>query len=233
MDKSSSQSGNVFFLILAAVAMFAALSWAFTQGSRQSGSALTAEQNRMAAQEIIAYGNTLADTVQKLKLRGCMDTQLDFSNTNWTEYPSTITFPTNHNPNAPASGCGAFKSGEGNLQANIFPLSYVTNDPVAGNITPGTSTIRTIAMPGIGTAEGDLIYDLPRVTDDVCLKINSILNISETTIPSLGVIVTGKYAGDYSTSPIMTDPGNTFTGKSALCGKDAQRNRFLVVLLAR
>ena len=78
-DRKTEQ-GNVFFYILIAVALFAALSYAVSRNNTGSTDIFTDEQAKLAAQEIIEYGNTVANAVQKLRLRGCSDTEISFEN---------------------------------------------------------------------------------------------------------------------------------------------------------
>ena len=101
MDKHyPSERGNALLYILIAVALIAALSYVVSRGQRGNTSTLTDQQARLAAQEIIDYGNDLANAVQKLRLRGCTDTQVSFENNIVTEYT---------NPNAPADkSCHVF-----------------------------------------------------------------------------------------------------------------------------
>lgn len=241
MSRSSYQSGNVFFLILAAVAMFAALAWVFTQNSRQSSGALTSEQTRLAAQEIVAYGNQMAEAVQKLKLRGCTDIQMDFSGGgskkgNGTLYPYS-------NSNAPADGsCNVFNANGGKMS----PPSMT-----AGSIDPLLPTqswmhsqsffVSASRVAGVGNdTTSDLILWYGRLTKDTCYAINKLLGLNgETgaTIPDAFNCNAVSFSGSY---PWCSDPigdiNTALAGKTAFCNEfqnDGFNYTFYQVLLAR
>lgn len=71
-------SGNVLFLILIAVALFAALSYAVTK-STSGGGGIGKEKANLAASEILQYSSQVSMAVQRLMLiRGCTENQISF-----------------------------------------------------------------------------------------------------------------------------------------------------------
>lgn len=235
MNRPASQSGSAIVLILIAVAMFAALSYAVFQGGRLSGTQLASDQARLAAQEIIAYGDALAKTVQTLKLRGCADTQYNFANTLWTLSGVPI-HGVGHNPSA-VSGCGAFVTGEGNMQVKTFSQSYF-DAASAGGADLGSSRIGLMPLMGIGTADSlDMVLTVPRLKKEVCLSINKILGVDDvngnppeytlTTYFDYAGVVSGTYAAN-------ADVNGKLSGKTAFCALGTAGNyKFNRVLIAR
>ena len=69
------QRGNALFLILIAVAMFAALSYAITLSGRQSGSA-SKEADALYAGQIVQFGALIQATLQRMVLTGTSVTSL-------------------------------------------------------------------------------------------------------------------------------------------------------------
>lgn len=67
-----SNSGNVLFLILIAVALFAALSYAVTSSSRGGGIDAKKDSSELIASEIMNYVSSLEQAVTRL--RGCVRT---------------------------------------------------------------------------------------------------------------------------------------------------------------
>jgi hypothetical protein len=120
------QSGNILFLILIAVALFAALSYAITGSSRSGGDSISKDKAKISAAEIVQYGTQLEQAVNRLKLiNTCSDTQLSFERAPF-DGSDTAYLNTNAPPNFkchvfhPAGGGVAYKEygGEGYLISN-------------------------------------------------------------------------------------------------------------------
>lgn len=69
--RKQSENGNALFLILIAVALFAALGFAFTQGSRSNLSWVEAEKNKANATQSQACSQAINSATKRLQLRGC------------------------------------------------------------------------------------------------------------------------------------------------------------------
>lgn len=79
MGQSHKQSGNVLFLILIAVVLFAALSYAVTQSSRGGGD-VDRETLRLKAQKFISFGDSVRLAVQRMTIVQRIDIEdLNFS----------------------------------------------------------------------------------------------------------------------------------------------------------
>lgn len=238
MNRFSSQSGSAFLLILMGIAFFAALSYMVFQGGRSSEGNLSGDKARLAANDIIAYSNALATAVQKLRLAGCEDTQFDFTNSEWVNTDASFVHTAGQNPNAPATGCDVFGD-DGKVKAVVFSSSYFVTDLTAGGTTgQGSSRISMNAFPGVGTsADRELVYFLPHLRDDVCMKINDILGVMNPGNAPPGYVegTIPDYAGVYATGGGLTDSSGELTGKTAFCGKKSvgATNRFLKVLIVR
>lgn len=73
------QKGNILFLILIAVALFAALSYAVTGSSRTSSNAISDDKAKIAASQIIQYATMIEQAISKMRLiNGCTETQISF-----------------------------------------------------------------------------------------------------------------------------------------------------------
>lgn len=80
MSVYSRQRGNILFLILLAVVLFAALSYAVTSNERGQVKSAAAESLQTAAAQIVQYATLMENTVNRLKLiNGCSDTDISFS----------------------------------------------------------------------------------------------------------------------------------------------------------
>ena len=78
-EASRCESGNVMFFILIAIVLLAALSFAITQGGRDSSNNMSTERQRLLGTEIIDYGDVLQKSVQILRSRGIAFTSLGFA----------------------------------------------------------------------------------------------------------------------------------------------------------
>lgn len=241
MKSSNARSGSALVLILIAVAMFAALSYAVIQGGRNgSVQAVSNDQARIAATEIIAYGDALAKAVQTLRLRGCSETQFDFYNSIWHINNGNLTHPLNQNPNAPSdSSCSIFNVNAGKLNAiSLSGTGFSIGSTSSGSTAVGSSYINRIDIPGIGTSKEDIVWVLPWPTTQTCMTINNIVGVkNNTAAPPAHTWVSQRYAGVFSETASLGDSDNLLAGKTAFCAYDTTpgdlNNRFYRVLLAR
>lgn len=213
----NSQSGNVFFYILMAIVLFAALSYAVSQGNRGNTSMLTDQQAKLVAQEVIEYAQTVAGAVQKLKLRGCSDTQISFENTVETGYTNT---------NAPTDkSCHIFDLNGGSINYNNGLGVWL----ITGNLK----------IQGVGSSTTNLNLILPSVAQSTCENINNFLSESApTTIDGYsGTVAT--FDGDASsytaaTTPTIGDTASEYEGVTSFCFQKAANDyEFVQVLLSR
>jgi hypothetical protein len=223
----NSENGSIFFIILLAVVMFGMLSYAVSQGSRSSAAALTREQARSAAQEIISYGNAIQKGVATLRLRGCSDTQLDFTNGgksmrgNGNAYDYT-------NPNSPDDdSCDVFSINGGKVTPQLLSSGYVDS----ASISPAFMDVRSFVvtatrMAGLGEDSGaggtDLIIWIGRLRPEVCMAVSDLLDVDNPGTPPEppiddfdcdGTIFNGAYTSCANAVGDIPE----LTGKSAYC----------------
>ena len=71
-----------FFLILIAVALFAALTYAVSHNGRNQNP-MNRESTKLQATQIMTFGNRVKTAIDRLRISGCAENQLDFGNTIW------------------------------------------------------------------------------------------------------------------------------------------------------
>lgn len=230
-DENRGERGSVFFYVLLAIALFAALTYAVSRDKGGSTNIFTDKQAKLAAQEIIEYGNTVANAVQKLRLRGCTDTQISFENDIVAGYT---------NPNAPSDkSCHVFDINGGSIQFQQAPEPYANTGPL--HYEGKYSFIYNTEWVGNGTTCGDptcgdLLLILQPLDENICEVINKHLGYS--TLPEDtaygGVQFTGIYSATYNT---LADEANgaEVIGKSAACFLRTNDNAYIYtqVLIAR
>ncbi len=222
------QRGNVLVWILVFVALFAALSFTVSQGSRTGGQNISREQAELAATEILDYATALRRAVQELQINGCSDTEIDFGNNVYERYDDTKIEPVGDNTNAPSDGsCGVFNPNGGSLNPVIFartnPSITISSLFKTGH---GSSAERDIL--GIGNdGENDLTFHFADIDNSICLAFNDKLgieNIDSNTPPTETNIL------------ILGDESTNLIGQQSFCyfrNATHPRNFIHTVLIAR
>ena len=223
------QRGAVFIYILMAVALFAALTYAVSRGNRGGTSTLTDQQAKLAAQEIIDYGNTVANAVQKLRLRGCTDTEISFENNTYAGYI---------NAGAPTDkSCHVFDVNGGNIQYAKSPEPYFfPSNPIWRR---SYGFMRGTEWQGYGTTCGaaecsDLVMILSPLDENLCLQLNKLVGITGS-VPEESIIGGTNFTGTYDFQENFGDEALSAVGKQGACVKATNTGlySFLQILLAR
>jgi len=182
IPKSSSQHGSALFIILIAVALFAALSYAMTQNNG-SAAGLSAEKIRLLSSDVMDMGNKLSDTIARLRLKGIKNTQLSFENSVVTGYT---------NATCVTDACKIFLYSGGGLDWEI-PVTEV-------NKGENWAYTGDLAIQNVGTTDADLVAILPDVSLTICNRINMMLGVYDATgtPPNLSGINANKFTGTYA-----------------------------------
>ena len=180
----SSQRGSSLFIILIAIALFAALSYAISR-SGQGTAGLSREKIRLLASDTIDIGNGLAEAVIKLRLRGIADTKISFENAIVSGYTNA----------ACSSGtCKVFDFDGGGKDWETIPAD------INGGVEMGVTG--NLAVQNMGSTAADLVMIIPALSSDICNKINSLLGVDTSATPSvIASITANKFTGTYSGSP--------------------------------
>ena len=153
------QRGNVLFLILIAVALFAALSYAVTKTSEGGGPSVSTEKTETIAGDYFNYMTAINTAVTRMRANGVQDYELNFRN-------SIATFGGNDNTNCTANRCRIFHpAGGGVSPRNTRAWSRPPYPSTFGRIF-------LINVPGAGTAAADLAYIVYGSTNEICRAVN-------------------------------------------------------------
>lgn len=213
------QKGNILFLILIAVALFAALSYAVTGSSRNSGSSIQRDKAKLIASHFLQYGAQLENAVNRLMLiNGCSDKQLSFERSPFDGSDGAF-----YNANAPSDyRCHVFHVNGGNQKyyRDIGLTDYVFNFSVeAGRPVPqvGTDCVSAqctdlrLSVRLNNTATSTQINENARL---ICEEIVKLLN--DGSVGLVGDDTQYFYNGSYS---YFTPFGTLLNGKRTFCGR--------------
>ncbi|MEM6811330.1 MAG: hypothetical protein AAF549_02575 [Pseudomonadota bacterium] len=178
-DKRASENGNVIIIILIAVALVAALTFAVSQGTRSGSENLSGQQADLAALEILDYASTIRNNVRQLKISGCDDTEISFETGALEGYD---------NPDSPDDfSCHVFHPNGGGmvyLKPNLKALDIVYEDEE--DLFFGEWSFfgrHCISEVGNCPDNSHLIASLSQVQNNVCEKINERNNIESIGLP--------------------------------------------------
>jgi len=195
----SSQSGNVLFIILLAIALFGALSFAVSNSLQSDTAGIMNERDaKLAAADILNYTQVIQRAVDRVRSKGCSENDISFENTTVSGYA--------HTPDV-EDKCKIFNPSGGS--ANWQSPANGVNDGTEWFI--GVNAIRTFNnLNQLGTEGTELTLLLPRVDRVLCDHLNDIsngLNIRESggTHNQLD-----KFTGDFSSALPGINRGNSW-----------------------
>ena len=201
MCKVNKQNGNALFLILIAVALFAALSYAVTQSGR-SGGGINREQATIDAANMIQYAGQIQQAIYRLKLiNGCTENTISVEGV-----PDKA--GTSINASAPADkSCHIFDPEGGgvspikfNARSFIIPASAGWTSNYAAWWKMGDTSFNPHEIvPNVGTANAELLFQIFPLSLEVCTEINRKLSINAPTFspPAGNIYISYFFEGFY------------------------------------
>ncbi|PJB70017.1 MAG: hypothetical protein CO093_09045 [Alphaproteobacteria bacterium CG_4_9_14_3_um_filter_47_13] len=243
--------GNVLFLILIAVALFAALSYAMTRSSRSGSGDAGKETLALQAAQITQYATGLENSIMRMRLsNGCSDTNISFTNPFVADY---------EHPVPPADQCKVFHPQGGGWSYTPPKPEWLDTaqsaEPHYGELIFTGQT----CVAGVGTGsdftcwnDGDLtnqellltnqelLLIVPWIKKDLCILLNEKLGVTNPggNPPQDGGSIWStlniKFIGTYSENAIP----ETLGGIRSACMEGntfpvAQTYHFYHVLIAR
>ena len=233
------EAGNVLFLILIAVALFAALSYAVTQSTRSGSGSADREQSILSGAQITQYPTGLRTAVIRQILSGT-----DVSNLAFNAPSQFGSVATSRLVFHPAGGGASYQQAPADVMASGAPGTWYFN---------GYFDVPGIGISGAGSSGSpggsDLIAFLPDISASVCTRINTELNIDTTNctmtdgnVPDLSSSATVADIKKTQTDSTNAFPASTanqgdlqgegasctaFTGQSAGCFNDTTSSEYV------
>lgn len=199
------EQGNVLFLILIAVALFAALSYAVTQSSRSGGGASDGESNLVNSAQITQYPASVRTAIVRMIIGGVDVTQLNF------DPPSAFSATCDTVPEP----CVFHPDGGGATRVTA-PPEVMTSDAQGEWIFTSDYAIENIGRTTAANNSNDIIAFLPGVSQSLCERLNLELGVPTSTdsdsdnVPDAGIVL--------ANIPTVTDEmdnGNSGIGPAA------------------
>lgn len=187
-DKVRAESGNILFIILVAIALFGALSFAVSNMMRSGNAeAITEQKASILADEMLNYARTLRQTVQNLKIsNGCDDTDISFER---SPYDGSDPYYVNPN-NGSNFECFIFHPSGGALTPMTPPIDAAApSNGINGNSNYSVGVyffdirrhVRDIGQDGpLDSGEGNDVLLRAQVIEQVCKAINLKMTGDET-----------------------------------------------------
>jgi hypothetical protein len=228
-------SGNILFLILIAVALFAALSYAITSSSRSDGGGITKYKANLAAAEFVQYAAQIEQAVSRLlSIAGCKENQLSFERTPF-DGSDTLYL----NPNSPSDlRCHIFHSNGGaipykNFSDDFFDSAFSSERDFADLLFSGRPCVKYVGsmnhpncQSNLDGSDDELVFFIVGLKEEICLAINK--KFGNNTIPVNGqnfplgaennsTYFKGTYGGTSGFSALLQ--GNGIDGRRSGCIK--------------
>ena len=208
----SSARGNVLFMILIAVGLFAALSYAVSSSFRGGTSSITDEQARIAAGELLRDMQSIKQGYDYLwNQRGCSLDDISFQSLNGDIGAVTFTDVGNDGEET----CEIFNALGGGATYPNNLASYQDSDSAGtalGKFTflfSGYEPFAEYKVEGVGTDENDHMVILQAVNPAICKAVNKLLDYADF---NADIIDAGSVIGDDNTA---------FEGRTSGCRSQA------------
>lgn len=205
--KMRAQRGNILFLILLAVVLFAALAYAVTSSMRGGGRDASQESLRTQVAAIQNFGMQVRTALTRMTLTGGLQPwQIDYAKDGYALSGA--------NTNCTTGSCRLHDPEGGGVNGYAMPSRFLSD----GTACPAASTWNgryhfvnhTVKGIGIET-ERDLVLRIQGVSLPLCLAVNEangIANASAGTVPPLEQYQTSNtanYSGALSNEVTLTD----------------------------
>ncbi len=189
------ERGNVLFLILIAVALFAALSYAVTQSSRSGSGTADGESNLINSAQVTQYPASVRTAIVRMIIGGVGVDQLEFDPPADFASLSDDSFGVFH----PSGGGATFVNAPPEVMSGGAQGTWLFNS---------NYQITNIGTTTAANTANDLIAFLPGMATAVCVRMNAELGITGgTDADTNGVPTSGVVIADIPTAAMNQDAG--------------------------
>lgn len=230
------ERGNILFLILLAVILFAALSYAVTSSLRGGGTDASNEKVQTQAAAILQHANQISAAITRMRLaNNCTPNQISFA------YDSNNDGVVNssdryHNASAPGTNkCHVFNPAGGGATPSIPDPKWLVSSNSGSDLYgywnyTGEEAIDNIGTTCTGESCKELMARVIFLKKDLCLAINNALGITNNngeppTNTSIRAHLSGLFNGSYVASAATMTASNglpELAGKTTGCTRTQQ-----------
>jgi hypothetical protein len=205
-ERTDSQSGNIFVIIMLGVVLFGALMFIASRGMNESPQSISGKRARIVAAEVLDTAQTFERAVARLLSRGVSENDLSFENATVAGYA--------HAGCADAT-CRVFDGQGGGIGWSSSPAD--ANDGSAWLFT-GHTCVSGLGQGGAGCesdglANEELVAVLPNMKKEVCEEINARLGISGIPVNAGSGYATTLFVGTFGDGAMP----DGMDGRSAGC----------------
>ena len=205
--KKKSENGNVLFLILIAVALFAALSYAVTQSSQVGAGKTDNESGKIHASQLNQYPTLVRSQILRMRARNIEMLDLEFN---------------------PPSAFGSLSSPDVGVFHPSGGTTYITAAPaLMENEMQGQWAYNVgFEINNLGTSEtsnvrgNELITFLPGIKENICRRVNELSGVNTT--PSINNATYYNQALEFMDDSYAQPTGETIIGDANLTALSAQ-----------
>ena len=184
------ETGNVLFIILIAVALFAALSYAVTQSTRGGGAGADKESNLVDSAVLQQFTAGLRGAITRMTVNGVAQTDLEFN-------------PPSDFSNLTSPSVGVFHPTAGTIIYELSPtgvMDQAGSNPDGKWIFTMNFEVKNIVTNVPGSSDGnDILAMLPGVKKVICEQINLKLGLPISPFPTVtGVTYSSDLISNYN-----------------------------------
>lgn len=241
MLKQPKTKGNVLFIILIAIMLFAALTYAISNSSRGTSN-MDRERGTIGATDFMAYGSSMEKTVARLLSNDNSENGISFENTIWKLYDGSNVMGAN--AACTSAACKIFDTAGGGLEPKTFPAISVSS-PANTDVQSGHGVVYALKVNGVGTTSHDLVLMIAILDQNTCVQINNALGIANpSSAPPAdswagATVYTGAFTGPNDATDEIGDVATQIQRKTSGCitrsggAYGSSDNYFYQVLYAR
>lgn len=213
------QRGNILFLILLAVVLFAALSYAVTQSMRGGGKDGGSESADLAAAEILQWFAAVDTAVMRMHVVGGIAYEdMSFAYNSLSSSGGALS-GYSHSTRCTSNRCRVFLPEGGGVPPPIFTEHGAQGTALNGFVAEGYMyQLTTMPWPGAGTDLNDIVMPFNFMKAEICDAINKRIGISERPTSGIIVNVNGKTpsAWDNPATSFLTPDLTQLMGKDTI-----------------